>query len=267
MDESALKRLLDNLDISRSSLHGWLHFWTFLVVVGVALEVVFVVWEYAEDMHDFRRGIVHPPAKPSALLLVLGLLGAGLVAIGVAGELYIDVQAGRLETEIRKVNELRISLLMKEATDLREFTARLSRTARHRAINNRAFIWDCIVGRPVGTAEIWYKADEPDEPKFGNDLYHALKSAPKGVSPWEVSEPKPFTPKILHGPHMRNIVVVGNPIDFHHLDRDDNSAFGALHCALSAGVDGPGLDMFWEDKTLPANHFVITIYGREDTAP
>jgi hypothetical protein len=117
MDESALKTLLDNLDRSQSSLHHWLHFWTFLVVVGVVLEVVFVVWEYAEDLHDFRRGIVQPPEKPSLLLLVLGLLGAGLVAVGVAGELYIDVQAGKVETDIRNANELRISLLTKEADD------------------------------------------------------------------------------------------------------------------------------------------------------
>lgn len=117
MDDSALKRLLDNLDMSRSSLHGWLHFWTFLVVLGVALEVVFVVKEYIDQSHDFRRGIVHPPEKPSTMLFVLGLLGAGLVAIGVAGELYIDVQAGKVETEIRKANELRVALLSREAGD------------------------------------------------------------------------------------------------------------------------------------------------------
>ncbi|MFZ0479690.1 MAG: hypothetical protein WAL71_11105 [Terriglobales bacterium] len=117
MDESALKTLLDNLDASRSSLHAWLHFWTFLVVLGVALEVVFVVKEYIDQSHDFRRGILHPPEKPSTMLFILGLLGAGLVAIGVAGELYIDVQAGRVETEIRKANELRVALLSKEAGD------------------------------------------------------------------------------------------------------------------------------------------------------
>lgn len=92
--------------MSRSSLHGWLHFWTFLVVVGVALEEFFVVKEYAAELRDFRRGIVHPPEKPSILLFRLGLLGAGLVAIGVAGELYVDVQAGKVETEIREANEL-----------------------------------------------------------------------------------------------------------------------------------------------------------------
>jgi hypothetical protein len=64
MDESALKILLDNLDGSQSSLHHWLHFWTLLVVIGVVMEVVFVVWEYAEDLHEFRRGIVRPPEKP-----------------------------------------------------------------------------------------------------------------------------------------------------------------------------------------------------------
>lgn len=117
MDESALKTLLDTLEMSRSSLHGWLDFWTFLVVVGVVLEVFFVVKEHAEELHDFRRGIVHPPERPSMLLLVLGLLGAGLVAIGVAGELYIDVQAGKVETEIRKANEIRVSLLSTEAGD------------------------------------------------------------------------------------------------------------------------------------------------------
>jgi hypothetical protein len=51
------------------------------------------------------------------LLLILGLLGAGLVAVGVAGELYIDVQAGKLETQIRKANEDRFLLLSKEAGD------------------------------------------------------------------------------------------------------------------------------------------------------
>lgn len=117
MDESALKILLANLDKSQSSLHGWLYFWTFLVGAGVALEVFFVVWEYVEQLHDFRRGFVHPPERPNTLLFVLGLLGAGLVAVGVAGELYVDVQADKVETEIRNANDLRISLLTKEAGD------------------------------------------------------------------------------------------------------------------------------------------------------
>src|SRR5579862_6651144 len=117
MDESALKTLLDNLEISRSSLQIWFYFWTLLVVVGVALEVAFTVWEYLEDLHEFRRGTIHSPERPNVFLLVLGLLGAVLVAVGVSGELCIDVKAGHVETEIRKANELRVSLLSKEAGD------------------------------------------------------------------------------------------------------------------------------------------------------
>jgi hypothetical protein len=127
MDDSALKTILDNLDSYRSSLDGWLSFWTLLAVIGVVLEVVFVICEYRKELHEFRQGInnfglgiAHPPEKPSLLLFVLGMLGAGLVAAGVSGELYISVQAGKVETEIRKVNEQRVSLLSREAGDAKD---------------------------------------------------------------------------------------------------------------------------------------------------
>jgi hypothetical protein len=55
MDESALRRALASLYDCSSSLHWRLGFWTSLVVAGVALEIVFVVWEYVEDLHDCRR--------------------------------------------------------------------------------------------------------------------------------------------------------------------------------------------------------------------
>jgi hypothetical protein len=130
MDESTLKILLDNLEMSHSSLHGWLDFWTFLVVIGVALEVVFTIWDYRELLHDFRRGVIHSPEKPRVLLHVLGLLGAGLVAVGVAGELYVDVQAGKVETEIRSANELRVSLLIKEAGDAKQSATEAEEAAK-----------------------------------------------------------------------------------------------------------------------------------------
>ena len=64
MDESALRTLIANLEASRSSLHWWLEFYTWLVVAGVVFEVVFVIWEYLEELHDFQRGIIHPPERP-----------------------------------------------------------------------------------------------------------------------------------------------------------------------------------------------------------
>src|SRR5207245_3451260 len=97
MTESDLRRLLSNLEIGRASLHGWLHFWTFLVVVGVALEVISLVWEYRNELNDFKRGEIHAPDRPSLLLFAIGFLGIALVVAGVSGELYIDVKAEMIE--------------------------------------------------------------------------------------------------------------------------------------------------------------------------
>lgn len=124
MDESAIKILLDSLESSRSSFEAWLFWATLLVVVGVVLEVVFVVWEYREDLYNFQQGIVHfqqgimhPPGAPNIWMVVFSLLGAGLIALGVSGELYIGAKIGSVETAVRKANGDRATLLSKEAGD------------------------------------------------------------------------------------------------------------------------------------------------------
>lgn len=115
--ESALRSALASLDDCNSSLHWWLGFWTFWVALGVLLEVVFVVWEYLDELHDFSRGIVHPPERPQTILFVLGFLGAGLVAAGVSGEFWEESQIAKVETCIRKGNDALFFLLSKEAGD------------------------------------------------------------------------------------------------------------------------------------------------------
>ena len=115
--ESALRSALASLEDSSSLLHSWLEFWTFLVVLGVALEVVFVVWEYLDELHDFRRETIHTPERPNMVLFTLGLLGAGLVAAGVSGELWKESQIATVETCIRKGNDALFLLLSKEAGD------------------------------------------------------------------------------------------------------------------------------------------------------
>lgn len=117
MTELDLRRLLNNLETSRASLHGWLHFWTLLVVVGVALEVISLVWEYVKELNDFKRGEIHAPEKPSLVLFTVGFLGIALVVAGVSGELYIDVRAETIETGIRKANDDLLALISKEARD------------------------------------------------------------------------------------------------------------------------------------------------------
>jgi hypothetical protein len=81
----ALRQLLDCLEASRLSLHWWLSLFTWLVVVGVVSETFFVIWEYRNETHDFRRGIIRPPDRPNRFKFVLEIVGVGLVAIGVAG--------------------------------------------------------------------------------------------------------------------------------------------------------------------------------------
>jgi hypothetical protein len=117
MTESDLRRLLDSLDACRASLHGRLHFWTWLVVIGVALEFISLVWEYVRELKDFKRGEIHAPEKPALPLYVTGFLGIAFVVAGVSGELYIDGQLGTVETAIRKANGDLLALISGEAGD------------------------------------------------------------------------------------------------------------------------------------------------------
>jgi hypothetical protein len=114
MDESALRAAIARLESTQSSLHWWLEFWTALVVLGVAVEVVFVVWEHKDDLDEFRAGVMQPP---NIWLFVLALFGSGLVAGGVAGELFVGSKIGGVETQIRKANGDLNLLLSKEAGD------------------------------------------------------------------------------------------------------------------------------------------------------
>ncbi|MFI5069553.1 MAG: hypothetical protein ACHP8A_01580 [Terriglobales bacterium] len=117
MDESALRRALASLDDCSSSQHWWLGFWTFLVATGVALEIVFVIWEYIDDLRDCKRSLLYPPVKPNLPLFALGFLGAALVAAGVAGELFVESKIATVETCIRKGNDQLSLLLSREAGD------------------------------------------------------------------------------------------------------------------------------------------------------
>jgi hypothetical protein len=117
MDELALTNKLKSLEVSWASLDLWLKFWILLVVIGVSVELVVILVEYFHELHDFSRGIVQPPEKPNVWLLVFALLGAGLVAIGVAGEFFIHIKAGRIETEMRDATGSLVALVEAKAEE------------------------------------------------------------------------------------------------------------------------------------------------------
>lgn len=126
MDASALARALDNLEKSWGALDWWLNFWTILVVLGVAVELVVLITEYAHDWRDFKRGTIHSPEKPSILIFGLGFLGAALVAIGVAGEFRVHVKSGKIETDMRNTTRHLVAIVEKEVADANNETARLT---------------------------------------------------------------------------------------------------------------------------------------------
>jgi hypothetical protein len=130
MDESALRTLIATLGASRSSAHWRFEVCTAMVVAGVVLEVVFVIWEFVIEWRDFKRGEVHPPERPLIVLFVLGLFGAGLVAIGVAGELRYESKIETIETGIRKANEDLFLLLSKEAGDAKDSAIKAADAAK-----------------------------------------------------------------------------------------------------------------------------------------
>jgi hypothetical protein len=117
MDASALERLLDSLEKSWSSLDWWLNFWTVLVVVGVAVELVVLIIEYTRDWHDFKRGAIHAPDKPSLLVFGLGFTGAALVAFGVAGEFREHIKAGKIESDMREATRQLVALVQGDAKE------------------------------------------------------------------------------------------------------------------------------------------------------
>jgi hypothetical protein len=237
MDESALKVLISNLERSRATLDSWLFAFTLFVVVGVVLEVVFVIWEYRDELHDWRRGIVHSPEKPSIALLVFGLFGAGLVAIGVTGELYIGAKIGAKETSIREANDHRASLLSKLAVDAaqsaktahdeadavkveaKEIDSNLARTQyllSSRFVTNRTALVSGLKRYKGVTVRFSSYNSEPDESWLCGDLMFAAQAAEMKVMPdfcGRLSETgKTPTGVIVSGPDIQQTLALAQLI-------------------------------------------------------
>jgi hypothetical protein len=129
MDALALASALDNLEKSWSALDAWLKFWIALVVVGVTIEIFVVIIEYAHDLRDFRRATIHSPGRPSRSKFFFEMLGAALVAIGVAGEFGIHIQAGKIETDMRDKTRQLVAIADAEAGGANERASKANERA------------------------------------------------------------------------------------------------------------------------------------------
>jgi hypothetical protein len=115
MDEAALLSALKSFDTRWSSLEHWLWISTSVVVIGLAFEIVVVFWERRLELFDFWRGTIHPQEFPSKLKFALELLGAGLVTLGVVGELVVGFKAVKVETDMRDATASLVALVDQKA--------------------------------------------------------------------------------------------------------------------------------------------------------
>lgn len=104
---------------TEDTLAAWLHTFTFLVAVGVLLEVV------VETFHEVRE-----KRKPNWPVLIGGIL----VIIGVAGELVIEVLSNKTETRVRAEQDRARGELMKAATEAKLTAAAATRGLAHAQI-------------------------------------------------------------------------------------------------------------------------------------
>jgi hypothetical protein len=101
-----------SLKTTEGSSGGWEIFaWVCSVVVaiGVAAEIVGIVWEYRDDLNDWRRGVIRPPHRPSfKRFFWFEVLATVLVVAGVFGEAWASKELASINSQLRsKTSELR----------------------------------------------------------------------------------------------------------------------------------------------------------------
>lgn len=116
---------IDQLERSLDSLGGWLAFWTAVVAIGLVVEYGQSLWILfkATLRWLFRRAVF------DRSLLNATAVGGLLITAGVAAEVWVEVRASQVETQLRNASNKALALLNKEANDARRDAA----TAMQRA--------------------------------------------------------------------------------------------------------------------------------------
>ena len=117
MNEALIRASIDSLNASRDSLDLWLYFASFLVVLGVVFELIVIFHEYNDEMVAWKRATVQPPDRPSRPWLVADMIGVAIVCIGLAGELFVAVKDGTIDSKLRIANGTLVSLVNGRAED------------------------------------------------------------------------------------------------------------------------------------------------------
>jgi len=124
----SISALESSLKVTEGSSGGWETFaWacSVVVAVGVAAEIVGIVWEYRDDSKDWQRGIIRPPDRPSFVRFFwFEMLATVIVVAGIFGEAWASREIASINSQLRsKTSELRadsdqlLTLVTQEAGD------------------------------------------------------------------------------------------------------------------------------------------------------
>ena len=212
-DLSALERAISALESEIKTLEGssvpWEHrlpWFTFVVALGVAMEL-WVVWhDRREDMEAWGRGIIRPPDRPPIKKFWIEVVSVLLVAGGIVGELWAGLKItsinGSLRTksaELRSKSDQLLTLVTQEAGDAKTSAERakagadsvattahqlvdeLSRLrgeagARRLSDKQRELFRKAIEALPTPIVVVYDPFDKEAEDLYA-DFFSALKSA------------------------------------------------------------------------------------------
>jgi hypothetical protein len=264
MDEAALKSLVESLQAQKDALDIWLNIFSGMVAVGVIAEIIFVIRGYANDLHEWQRGIARPPDRPSRIWFVLEIFGVALVSIGVAGEFAVDVRAGSLETQVRKANSDLVLFLEKRVAEVS--------TRQSPRIIDPAKFSSALKDKPVRAAELLYNPIDTEAYLFAEQIRDCLGHGFRGSGAgWDVSEPRPIPPtggderfpnappQIRYGTLAgAGLTFVFNKKEMKNADRD---ALHGLEFAIT-NSSSRGLPVLYaerDDSTLPDGVFIVVI--------
>jgi hypothetical protein len=117
---SSLEKVISGLESSVDSLDFWLWASTAIVVIGVALELYFVINEYRSGRNAWLRASIRSPEKPNRWIFSFELLSIVLVVLGVAGELVVGIISADRNAELRNKNRLLVGFIDQKAADAQE---------------------------------------------------------------------------------------------------------------------------------------------------
>ena len=109
---SSISALESSLKATEGSSGGWETFaWvcSVVVAVGVAAEIVGIIWEYRDDLTAWRRGILTAPDRPSFVRFFWFEIFATVVVVaGIFGEAWASKELSNINSQLRsKTSELR----------------------------------------------------------------------------------------------------------------------------------------------------------------